>query len=79
MRVIKKLDGRFIVKDGLRFLEGDTMLVNIQCRFHSIPFELDHTYIVLIQKRLSSAVGWVNIMNPNMAGATAMLVHERTA
>jgi hypothetical protein len=46
--IVIELDGKFIVEDGLGLLEGDTVLPEVGGSLGLIPFELDHTYSVLL-------------------------------
>ena len=44
--IVIELNGKFVIKDGLGLLEGDTVLPEVGRSLGLIPFELDHTYSV---------------------------------
>jgi len=48
MFIVKELDGKFVVEDGLCLLEGNTVFLAVGCRFAGIPLESDHAYSVLL-------------------------------
>jgi len=46
--IVVELDGKFVIEDRLGLLEGDTVLPEVGRSLGLIPFELDHTYSVLM-------------------------------
>jgi hypothetical protein len=46
--IVVELYGEFIIENGLGLLKGDSVFPKVGRSLGSIPFELDHTYSVLM-------------------------------
>ena len=62
--LVIELYGKYIIKDGLSFLERNSMLLEVRLSFVVILTELNHTYIACTQR-------YLNVISTGGASATS--------
>ena len=72
MQIVKKLNCKLVVKNGLGVFKRDSMLFKIRSGLGRIPFESNHMYIVCIDCVMSSAApSWQVLEVKVMTDATS--------